>query len=264
VIDLGARFDRLPESARAALVAAVRALLSLPVTPITIQPGDHYLRDDGSVAVATAPLQITLQALLILPDWSVPSDSATCQSFCDALTNFDRSGETGGMWGLAVMQRGSWRVTTASGQVIASHAPLWPTAPPYTSLSPDALALHATFDVRWDGSWQILSQSDFSFGDLSPSLRQVAIEMTSALLSASPGVATNNMNIYEGRGLAAGHGWVVSLILSDPFATTPLYLYYHFGTLLAANDAAHHAFPAIPVASANEQALARAIMGIPG
>lgn len=88
--------------------------------------------------------------------------------------------------------------------------------------------------------------------------------MTGALLSASPGVATNNMNIYEGRGLTANQGWVVSLTLSDPSATTPLYLYYHFGTLLAANEAAHRAFPAIPVASANEQTLARAIMGIPG
>lgn len=97
VIDLGARFDRLPESAQAALVAAVRALLSLPVTPVTIQPGDHYLRDDGSVAVASAPLQITLQPLLIPPNWSVPSDSATCQSFCDALTDYGRSSTPGGM-----------------------------------------------------------------------------------------------------------------------------------------------------------------------
>lgn len=262
-VDLGARFDRLPASAAAALVDAVRAGLSLPAVPVALLPGDHYLRDDGSVAVATMPLEITLRPELTPPDRSAPSDSANCQSFCDALTSYDRSGETGGLWSLAVAQRGSWRVTTADGQVIASHAPLWSSAPPYATLAPAVGNLRMEYDVRWNGSWQILSQGGFDFGDLSPALRQVAIQMTSALLAASPGVDTSSMNIYEGRGLDAGQGWVVSLTPNYPSATTPLILYYHFGMLLAANDAAHRAFPMIPAASANERAHARAIMGLP-
>ena len=88
--------------------------------------------------------------------------------------------------------------------------------------------------------------------------------MVDALLSASPAISTSNMNIYQAQWLDAGHGYVFSLIPSDPSTTTPLVLYYHFGMLLAANDAARRAFPALPVASTNERALARAIMGIPG
>lgn len=267
VIDLSARFSRLPQVDADALVAAVRRALAVPATPVTILPGDHYLRDDGSVAVASGPLQITLQPELILPDRSVASDRAGCLSFCDTLTNYDHGDVTGGLWSLTVAQRGTWRVATADGQVLAGHAPLWLSAAPYETLTSETPPLRVTFAIqwdKWDGSWQILPQGDFGFGDLAPSVGQVAIQMTTALLSASPGVATSNMNIYQGRGLDAGQGWVTSLTPSDPSATTRLNLYYHFGALLAANDAAHHAFPAMPVASANERALARAIMGIPG
>lgn len=262
VIDLGARLDRMPQADADSLVDAVRAQLALPVTPVTIQPGDHYLRDDGSVAVAATPLRITLQSELILPDRSFPSDDARCQSFCDMLTNYPQGSETGGLWSLTVAQQGTWRGVTADGQVIASHAPLWPSAAPYDTLSPDASQLSTAFDVQWDGSWHILSQGDFSFGNLSPSVGQVAIQMTTTLLNASPGVPTGNMKIYQGRGLDAGQGWVISLTPNNPAATSPLYLYYHFGVLLAANDAAHKAFPTIPVASANERALARSIVGL--
>jgi hypothetical protein len=262
VIDLGARFDRLPQASAAALVDAMRARLSLPAASVAIAPGDHYLRDGGSVAAASAPLQVALQPDLAPSDESVPSDSARCHSFCDELTDYNRTGETGGLWSLAVAQRASWRVTAADGRVIASHAPLWPSAAPYDTLTPDVGNLRVLFDVRWDGSWQILSQGDFSFGDPAPSLRQVAIEMVSALLKASPGVDTSTMNIFDGRGLNAGQGWALALTLRDPSATTPLYLFYHVGALLAANDDAQRAFPGLPVASAHERMLARAIMGI--
>lgn len=261
VIDLGARFDRLPPSAATDLSAAVRAGLAIPADPVTILPGDHYLRDDGSVAVAREPLQIMLRPELTPPDRSVPSDSADCQSFCDTLTDRDRGSITGGLWGLMVGQTATWRATTATGQVVASHAPLWPSAAPYDTLPPDTQELHSEFEVQWDGSWQILSQGHFNVNGLSPSLFLVATRMADALLMASPAVSTSNMNIYPARGLDAGYGWVISLTPSDPSTTTPLVLYYHLGMLLAANDAAHHAFPAIPAASANERAQARSIMG---
>jgi hypothetical protein len=263
VIDLGARFARLPPDIATALVDAVRARVSLPAVAVAIMAGDHYLRDDGSVAVAQTPLQIALQPDLTPPDRSVPSDSARCQSFCDVLTNSQDGNRPGGMWSLAVAQQGSWRVTTADGRIIANHAPLWPSASPYDTLSSDVGNLHMNFNVRWDGTWHTLSQNDFTYGDLSPSLPAVANQMTNALLSASSTVDTSTTNVYEGRGVDAGRGWVITLTLRDPATTTPLILYYHFGALLAVNGAAHRAFPSLPVASTNEQALARAIMGTP-
>ena len=262
IIDLGARFYRLAPDTAAALIDAVRVRLSLPVVPASLAPGDHYLRDDGSVAVARTPLLITLQMELVSPDSSIASDSARCQSLCDTLTNFQTNSDTGGLWSLEAILTGSWRITTADGQVIAHQAPLWPSAPPYDTLLQDSRNLRLSVVTNWDGAWHITGQSGFGLD--TPSLRPVAIQISSMLLNASPQVETSVMNMYDGRGLNAGQGLALSLTLRDPAAATPLYLYYHFGILLAANDAAHRAFPGIPVASAHELALARAIMGIPG
>jgi hypothetical protein len=49
----------------------------------------------------------------------------------------------------------------------------------------------------------------------------------------------------------------------DPNANNPIQLYYHLGVLLATNGAAHMVFPALPVASANELALAEQVPANP-
>ena len=252
VIDLGARFDRLPPAAATALVSAVRDNLSIYQAPIDIMPGDHYLGDNGTVAVTQTPLQGMLQMEATPPDSAAPSDSEQCQSFCDALTNWASSGNTGGLWSLAVVVKESWRVTTTGGQVIAAHAPLWPNNPPFDTLSPEAQALRKGIDVRWDGAWGVSSQTGFDICNPSP--------LVGALLKSSPQVDTSSMSLYEGQGIDTGQGCVVTLLPRNPGATS-LYLLYRLGALLAANDAAHRAFPGLPIASHNEQALARSIMG---
>lgn len=264
VIDLGARLDRLPPDEASALFSAARTALSLASVsqPTELMPGDHYLRDDGSVAVARTPLQTTLQLELASPDSSIPSDSSRCQSLCDALTDAQEGNGPGGLWRVDAVLRGSWRVTTPDGgQVIANHAPLWPNAALYRSIPQSTENLRTPLNVGWDGAWHILQQLDFSFGD--PSLLDVTRQMVSALLTASPTIDSSGMSLQNGQGLNANQGWAISLTLRDPSATTPLILYYHFGVLLAANDAAHRAFSGIPVASANERALAQSTLGRP-
>ncbi|HEY1387771.1 MAG TPA: hypothetical protein VGF38_04435, partial [Ktedonobacterales bacterium] len=90
-IDLGARFSLLPRDAQDALVASVKATLTQPSAPMTLSPGDHYLRDDGTLAVADTTLQATFIPTLLLPAPEVPSDSSSCISFCD-VSGVDVSG----------------------------------------------------------------------------------------------------------------------------------------------------------------------------
>jgi hypothetical protein len=77
-IDLGARFSLLPRDAQDALVAAVKAELTQPSAPVTLSPGDHYLRDDGTLAVADTTLQATFIPTLLLPTPEISSDSSSC------------------------------------------------------------------------------------------------------------------------------------------------------------------------------------------
>lgn len=56
---------------------------------------------------------------------------------------------------------------------------------------------------------------------------------------------------------------MLTAFLADPTQSDPIYLYYHLGMLLAANDAAHRAIPTLTVASAAERALAHQILTEP-
>ncbi|HEX6542536.1 MAG TPA: hypothetical protein VF040_12330, partial [Ktedonobacterales bacterium] len=262
VVDLGARFDRLSPADAAALLDTVRTILPAANELITIIPGDHYLADDGTVMVARTRLQSTLQLDLASPDRSVPSDSARCQALCDELTSSQSGSGMAGFWSLVVVARGSWRISASDGQIIAAHAPLWPNASAYASIPAEAHYLRTRLLVDWNGGWQVANGPDFRPVD-PPTLCDIAAQMTGILLGTSPQLDTSSMNVQDGQGIYAGHGCVVTLTLSDPSATGPLAVYYHVGALLAANDAAHRAFPGLPVASANEQAQARAILGRP-
>lgn len=261
VIDLGARFDRLSPVDGAVLLDAVRAALPEANQPMMIVSGDHYLADDGSVMVARASLQATLQLDLASPDRSIPSDSSRCQALCDELTSFQRDGDTGGLWSLVAVARGSWRIIASGGQIIAAHAPLWPDEPVFASLPVATQYVRTRMGVDWDGSWHVAPRR--GFGMDSPRLCDVAAQMTGVLLGTQPRLDTTSMNVREGQGIYASQGCVVTLTLSDSSATGPLHLYYHLGVLLAANEAAQSAFPDLPVASANEQAQARALLGQP-
>lgn len=239
-IDLGAHFDRLPPGTASALMDAVRAILPQVSQPMAIAPGEHYLRDDGSVAVARTPLEIALRL---------------------ELTSVEDDIGNGVVWSPVAVAQGSWHVTTPTGEVIADAAPLWPADPLYTVVPPETRNLRLQLAVDWDGAWHILQRADFTFG--APALSSVANPMVSALLSTTPQVGISSVSWQDGQGTSAGQGCVVSLLPRDPSDTTPLVLYYHFGALLAVNDAAHRAFPALPVAIAIERAQARAIMGHP-
>jgi hypothetical protein len=257
IVNLGARFDRLPADEAAALEEAVGAQILPPSTPTTIRPGEHYQRDDGSVAVASEPLMATFVASLEPPDRSTPSSSELCDSFCDV----SGSGQSnGGTWDIRVRMNGAWRVTAASGKVVVSHAPLMSS----TELNIDfdtGSYLEQWLGVLWSGRWQVNARSDYS---LTP-ICDAASQMVSIVIGSTPQLSVNGVNTHPAR--LAEQGCLVAVSVGDDSSntsTSELYLYYRLGVLLAANDAAAHTFPTLPVASSSERALAVQIVGATG
>lgn len=248
-VDVGARFSLLPRDAQDALLAAAEGVVQPPGTPVTIHPGDHYLRDDGVVAVAQTTLVATFIPTMLPPADTVSSDSPSCVSFCDV------SGVTiggSGDWSVRVGMLGSWQITTPSGLVIVQHAAMYPGDAIYQGMPP---AIQMQLNMLWTGRWQVSASNDFGY-EWAPAC-QMAQEMMGAWLS------DNNLNL-SGMDIQGGRtpetGCSLDLTLGDSGQSDPLYLYYHFGVLLAANDAAHKTFPKLPVASSAERALARQLL----
>lgn len=246
-IDLGARFSMLPQNAQDALVAAVSAEMTSPATPLLLQPGDHYLRDDGTVAVARTTLQVTFIPTLLTPANAIPSDSQSCISFCD-VSGVGLGG--GGTWDITVSMLGSWRIATVTGQVIAQHAPMFAADPLYQNLSP---SIPATMSMLWTGKWQVSARNIYGYSF--SSVCQTAQEMAGINISNSQ-MSILGMNAQPGR--TPGQGCVISIGLNAPNDSPNLL--YRFGVLLAANDAARRAFPSLPVASAAERAATQQLL----
>jgi len=249
-IDLGARFSMLPQDAQDALVVAVGAELAPPSIPVTLQPGDHYLRDDGTVAVAHTTLQATFIPTLLSPANSIASDSQSCVSFCD-ISGVGLGG--GGTWDIMVSMLGSWRITTADGQVIAQHAPMFVSDPLYQDMAPST---QAVMGILWTGKWQVSTRNRYGY-DFS-SVCQMAQNMVGLYINNSQ-LSILGMNAQPGR--TPEQGCALSIPLNDTNTSNPPYILYRFGVLLAANDAAHRAFPSLPVASPAERAATQQILG---
>lgn len=242
-VDLGARFSRLPRDAQDELVAAVQAALILPSTPVTLYPGDHYLRDDGTLAVADATLQASFIPTLLLPTPEISSDSSSCISFCDV----SGVGEAGNAtWNINVSMLGSWHVTTADGQVLTESSPMYASDPLYEGFSG---SMQVTVSLLWTGRWQVSAQNGFG-GEWSPTC-QTATMMASANLGRAQ-ISILGMNTQNGH--TPEQGCVVDITpTNDSDANSPIYLLYRFGVLLAANDLAHRTFPSLPSASPAER-----------
>lgn len=248
-IDLGARFSLLPRDAQDALVAAVKAALTQPSAPVTLSPGDHYLRDDGTVAVADTTLQATFIPTLLLPTPEISSDSSSCISFCDV------SGVTVGgnaTWNIIISMIGSWHIATPDGQVVTESAPMYMSDPLYESFSG---SMQVTMSLLWTGRWQVSAQNGYG-GAWSPTCL-TAETMASASLGHGQ-VSILGMNLQDGR--TAEQGCVVEITPSDPSASGSIDLLYRVGVLLAANDLAHRTFPSLPQASPAERTAAQRLL----
>lgn len=256
IIDLGARFSRLPRDSHDALVALITAQLQPPSTSATLQPGDHYLRDDGKVAVAQTTLRATYIPTVLTPAESIPSDSQSCVSFCD-ISGINPQGS--GAWSIMVAVLGSWRISTPDGTVIVNHSAMYPSSPLYENQQP---SLNVMMNMLWMGAWQV-SQTD-AYGNQGMSMCQVADQLVSIATSTAQNSGMG-MSFGQWAGKTPEQGCVVEVTPGDasnpsgpPSGHSALVL-YHYGVLLAANDIARKLMPTLPIASANELAQAQQI-----
>jgi hypothetical protein len=249
-IDLGARFSLLPRDAQDALVAAVKTELTLPSMPVTLAPGDHYLRDDGTLAVADTTLQASFIPTLLLPTPEISSDSSSCISFCD-VSGVAMGGNA--TWNIIVSMLGSWHVTTAEGQVLTESSPMYVSDPLYDGFSG---SMQVTMSLLWTGRWQVSAQNGYG-GEWSPTCG-AATTMASANLEHTQ-ITILGMNTQNGR--TPEQGCVVEITpTNDSDASSPIELLYRFGVLLTANDLAHHTFPSLPSASSTERTAAQRLL----
>jgi hypothetical protein len=209
---------------------------------VTLYPGDHNLRDDGTLAVADTTLQASFIPTLLLPTPEISSDSSSCISFCDV----SGIGEAGNAtWNINVSMLGSWHVTTAEGQVLTESSPMYASDPLYEGLSG---SMQVTLSLLWTGRWQVSAQNGFG-GEWSPTC-QTATTMVSANLGHAQ-ISILGMNTQNGH--TPEQGCVVDITPNDSAANSPIYLLYRFGVLLAASDLAHRTFPSLPSASPAER-----------
>ncbi|WIG59764.1 MAG: hypothetical protein OJF49_002511 [Ktedonobacterales bacterium] len=239
VIALGAAPNLLPKAQFDALVAATQSKLDALASTAEVEPGDHYLGSDGKAHVATAPFPATLT-------FQTPSESMNvhstivevCKPFCTPINFIAHNGpsipwDAGSGWQLVFLPTAQWQYTPPGSQEVVVHE------------HPD-FANQNDLAVNWvHGSWQVTLVP----GKVVPQTLCLTVQ-----------VYLMNASLQEGfdcRAVASppAEGFVVKLSESGGLG------FYHFGVLVAVNGEAHKLYPALPLASAHEAALAHQLAG---
>lgn len=251
VLDLEARPERLSGTALAVLEQAVVAGLDASTPPETLAVGDHYRGADGQVHTASQPLQAALNVTLNQdPTDLLPGDSGPCMTVCFSNQGFFPVVDQG-FWTIATHAILAWRITRPDGTVVVANAPAAPVAH-------DAHLL-ARVSLRWDGLWKLAP----SFGTQLDPCVVAGVTAIDVLAAATRGQGSLDFQQgLEPSPIANGDCVVVETKLTSGSTTgagTQGWVLYRCGALVAANDLAHQLFPALPLASAHEQALAQRI-----
>ena len=265
----------LPTTQQATLKQAIQASLTALQSTATVQPGEQYLSPSGKTLVqtATVPLNATLNLHLDTnpasqnPCQNGYGDECTyngqdCHSFCTS--PFYNGPPAKGVqltWDITGLFNPTWTYTSLSGQVLAQN-------------QPDSSVFPANEDhgigvrVTWDGTqWHArpdIPPESISQYDVPPACTSISNQISATTQYGSTASGTNvdwgfAVDTSEAQGCLAvvvpSPGQQTPTVFKQPAA---LFL-YRFGVLLAANPLAHSEFPNIPMADANEQAIAQSI-----
>jgi len=260
LLDLGATLPHLADTQQAPLRRIVQDALAVRQAAVTLGAGERYLRADGTPAIAR-------QALRAVPVYSLNEDvsvglagfSGLCVLLCDADPRVDETTVAHGGWPIQAHVVVGWRYLDAGGK------PLLAAAPAAAPLADQHLILPLA--VRWDDGWQIEIPLLDPGGTSLPCL--VASNMTGRLANERPDGGNLNGSVplvsgwasFAAAAPAEGCALVGQSIAGADGAVRPVpVLLYRFGLLLAANSDAHTLYPLLPVADANERALAARIV----
>ena len=271
----------LPGNLQQSLAATMQATIDGIHASISIQPGELYFAAPQGETTARQPLlatlrfNYTLQPNLISP---LNIDGVPCQQLCIVPWRFPATPpvpvpQTPGTWLSMALVNLSWDYTTPGGQAVALSQPL-------DSGAAGDGAHPILVRTTWTGSvWQVtpligarqvpplliysevsengqppttVSPLDMATMDDDPSC--VAAE--DMFLNSQDNIDIAMIRFISGPNVAAG------CLVAEPVLTHAPVAYYleHFGILLAVNNAARIAFSGLPLADANERALARHLL----
>jgi hypothetical protein len=275
----------LPTAQQTAVKQTVQDALNTLQATDTVQPGELYVSPTGQTLVvspfgktlaqtATQPLHATLNLHL---DTNPASQNACqsgygdnctlngqdCHQFCTS--PFYRGPPEKGTqltWDIEGLFYPTWTYTTQSGQVVAQNQP---DSSVFSGNTDHSIHLRLSWDgTKWHASPNIPPESVSQF-DVPPACASVSNQISA---TTQYGATTSGTNVDWGFavGTNEAQGCLGVVVPSPASQQTPtnfkqpaaLFL-YRFGVLLAANPRAHSEFPSIPMADANEQAIAQSI-----
>lgn len=274
-ITFSASLTDLPTAQQTAVKQTIQASLTALQATDTVLPGEQYVSLSGTILVKTAtqPLNATLNLHLDTnpasqnPCQSGYGDECTangqdCHQFCTS-PFYGGSPAKGAQltWDILGLFYFTWTYTTQSGQVVAKNQPDSSDLPANEDHS-------ISFRVTWDGTkWHAtpdIPPESVSQFDVPPACASINNQVSATSQYHATKSGTNvDWGFAVGTNEAQG---CLGVVVPSPGQQTPtdfkqpsaLFL-YRFGVLLAANPRAHSEFPNIPMADANEQAIAQSI-----
>ncbi len=276
LISFTATYSDLPNVQQAALKQHIQGVLDALQATDMVQPGEQYLFTSPagltSPVVATQPLKATLSYHL---DTSLTSNRAcvngygdtctyngqNCLELCVFTNVTSQSGVelTGPDWYAIALFYPTWTYRTGQGTLLGTNQ-TDAAANQYVGIDHSVL-LHILWTTK---GWQVniqpvdktLPEIDVIYDPACMSLVETVQSLSTYQITHESNPQNVHWEFYAGTNHAAGClGVATPQQTYKPFA----YFLYRFGVMLAANTAAHHDFPTLPVADASEQAIAQQI-----
>ena len=271
----------LPGNLQQSLTTAMQTTIDGIHDSVRIQPGELYLADPQGGTTARQPLIATLR-FNYTPQpnmaFTLTIDGVACQQLCIAPWRFPTTmpvplPQTPGTWLSVVLATMTWDYTTPDGQAIALSQPL-------DFGAAGASAHPILVRTTWTGSaWQVTPLIGarqapplliYNEGGAS-GLEPATVSPTDAVtMDDDPAcVAAEDMFLNDPSNsdsasirFISGPNVADGCLIATPVVTHAPIAYYleHFGVLLAVNSAARIAYAGLPLADANERALARQLL----
>jgi hypothetical protein len=231
-LDMNATVETMDSRERAKLLTLLENGASY--SPITIEPGMHYLDQNGNVAIARDRMTVTMSVGAVQPasDADLNDNGQRCGEFCSLSQQDDPTA-----WNLLISIEQRWMYVVVS-----------------------------------DGSFMARSPSDIAFTGAQVNWNNGEWALMSDILSGNNCFFSRQFEHFDT--IASKNGLSFSVIIAEPTSangcvieysetssdTQPkARILYRFGVTLAVNTDAQRLFPDLPVANAAERAIAQAI-----
>jgi hypothetical protein len=231
-LDMNATVETMDSRERAKLQALLENGSSYP--PITVEPGTHYLDQNGNIAIARERMTVTMSIGAVQPasDADFNDNGQRCGEFCSLSQQDDPTA-----WNLLISIEQRWMYMAASGGSFMAR-------------SPSDTAFTGA-QVTWNnGGWALMSD----------------------ILSGNNCFFSRQFEYFDS--IATKNGLSFSVIIAEPTSANgcvieyaeassdnqpKAQILYRLGVTLAVNADAQRLFPDLPVATIAERDIAQAI-----